>query len=118
MKLARDVLDKQLVDRVGTSCGKVDGIVLTVDADGQAVLTRIESGALTLARRLGPRMERWAAAIARRFGPRHGRVACVEWSKVLAVDVDVKIDLVAEDDPLGAGEVWAREKFIARIPGS
>lgn len=119
MKLFRDVLDKQLVDRIDRPCGKVDGVVLVVPEDGTpARLEAITSGATVLARRMGPRFERFVAALARRFGPRGGAVARVPWSKVTDLGIVVKLDVDAETSDLHAGERWARDRVVARIPGA
>jgi hypothetical protein len=118
MKLGREVLDKQLVDRNGLPCGKVDGLVLVVDGEGPPRLAFIECGAVTLARRIGRRAERATLWLARRFGPRRGEVFRVPWSAVLVVDIEVKIDISAESSEATAGEAWTRDHVIAHIPGA
>src|SRR5919108_461534 len=60
VRLTHDVLDSQLMDREGRPCGKVDGIVLVVGEHGTPPrVVALEVGALTLARRLHPRLARW-----------------------------------------------------------
>jgi sporulation protein YlmC with PRC-barrel domain len=118
MKLVRDVLDKQLVDRTGRECGKVDGLVLVTDNGEPPRVAFIECGSSTLARRIGRRTARFVSWLARRFGPRHGAPVRIPWSDVLEVDVEVKIDVDAERSPLDAGEAWSRDHVVAHIPGA
>jgi len=118
LHLYRDVLDKQMVDRRGRRCGKVDGIVLRFGPDGQPWVARIEVGGGTLARRLGERLGRWAAALARWCGVREGRAYHIPWARVVEVDLEVKLDLDAPDTELDAAERRLRERIVARIPGA
>jgi hypothetical protein len=118
MHLVRDVLDKQLCDRNHVGCGKVDGIVLHWDGVGPPEVAYLECGSVTLARRVGPRVARVVAWLARRLGPRHGESVRIPWRAVLKVDVEVTIDVDAENTELWAGEAWSRDRVIAHIPGA
>jgi hypothetical protein len=118
LDLIRDVLDKQMVDRSGRRCGKVDGLVLRLGDDGQPRVSRIEVGGGVLARRLGPRLGRWAAALARWCGVREGHPYHIPWARVVDVDLEVKLDLDAPRTELDAAERRLRERIIARIPGA
>src|SRR5690242_11926448 len=69
----RDILDKQLVDARRRRIGKVDGLVLEARDDEPLRLAFIEVGAMTLGRRLHPRLERWAASIERWLGVGKGK---------------------------------------------
>jgi sporulation protein YlmC with PRC-barrel domain len=116
LDLAHDVLDKQMVDRHGRRCGKVDGLVLRLD-DGPPRLVAIQIGAGTLARRLGARAGAWAAAFTRWWGLRGGAPYRIPWRRVEAVALEVTLDLDAERSQLDAAERWLREKIVDRIPG-
>lgn len=118
MKLVRDVLDKQLVDRHGQPCGKVDGLVLVIEEGLPPRLAAIECGFVVLARRIGRRVSRVVEWLAARVGPRHGEVLRIPWSRVRSLHVEVEVDLDAERSELLAGERWARRRVIARIPGA
>jgi sporulation protein YlmC with PRC-barrel domain len=118
LALIRDVLDKQMVDRSGRRCGKVDGLVLRLGEDGQPRVTRIEVGGGTLARRLWPRLARRAAALARWCGVREGHPYHIPWSRVTDVAMEVKLDLDAPHTELDAAERRLRERIVARIPGA
>src|SRR2546423_1687476 len=115
LALVRDVLDKQLVDRDGCPCGRVDGIGLEI-GEGPPRVAFLESGPGTLARRLGRWPARLAAWIARR-GPRHGRPYRVPWRRVLTVGKEVTIDLDAQRSRLLAGEQWLRRHVMDRTVG-
>lgn len=119
IQLARDVLDKPLVDAGGRRYGVVDAVVIHVADDGSARVVAVEQGAVALARRFGRRFGGWAAALARRIGPRHGDVVRIPWSRVKDVGMRVVVDVDpdrAKDDLL-AGETWA-ERVVAHIPGA
>jgi hypothetical protein len=116
LHLAHDVLDKQMVDRRGCKCGRVDGLVLNVNGDGPPRVSHIQIGAGTLAARLSPRLGRWAAAFARWLGLR-ARPYRLPWSRVESVDVDVTLDLDASRSGLDAAERWLRAHVIEHLPG-
>jgi sporulation protein YlmC with PRC-barrel domain len=121
LHLVRDLLDKQMVDRHGRRCGKVDGVVLRL-GDGPPRVARLEIGGGTLARRLGHRwgrrFARWAASLARLCGVRGGQPYHIPWKRVWAVGLDVQLDLDARHTELDAAERRLRERLIARIPGA
>jgi hypothetical protein len=114
--LVRDLLDNQLVDRDKLNLGKIDGIVIH-DAQGkQPRVTHLESGALILARRLGPRWERFAAFMTRHFGVRKNPVFRVPWSKVTKTGIDIYLDIDGVKSDAFAWEHWLDDHFIGRLP--
>jgi hypothetical protein len=115
--LVRDVLDKQLLDRTGRECGKVDGLILVTSSGEPPAVAFIECGAPTLARRIGRRAAKLVTWIARKIGPRRGEVVRIPWDAVEKIDVAVELSFTAEDTPIDAGETWSRERVIAHIPG-
>jgi sporulation protein YlmC with PRC-barrel domain len=116
--VVRDILDKQLVDARQRRIGKVDSLVLEGRDDEPLRLAFIEVGAMTLGRRLHPRLERWAAAIERRLGVGKGKPFRIPYEKVRATGIDVDVDIDVERTPILAWQRWLREKIIRRIPGA
>ncbi len=117
MDLARDCLDKQLVDLNGRHMGRVDGIVIEIDGDSQPRVTFVETGLVTQAARLHPALGRWAARAARRWG-RASDPYRIPWSEITATGVSVTAGVEREGTPAFAWERWLREKIVGRIPGS
>lgn len=117
MLLVRDVLDKQMVDRHGIRMGKVDGLVLQLDADGPPRVVYLEAGAPTLARRLGAGVGRWVARLARRWGADHPESFRIPWSSVRAITLEVSVDTDAEATRINVVEDWLRVHVVEHIPG-
>lgn len=116
--LVADVLDKQVVDRKKNRLGKVDGLVIVIRQSGPPRVGYLECGAPVLARRLGKWCERLALAVNRRLGVRKKPRYRIPWSKVQDVDIDVQVDLAAEETPLLAWEEWLSDHVVGRIPFS
>jgi sporulation protein YlmC with PRC-barrel domain len=114
--LIRDLLDKQLIDRNGRNCGKVDGVVLVI-RDGRPRVESIEVGWLPLARRLGKRIAHWSERAMKRWSARNGEPYRLPFSKVLDVGKDVDIDLDAERSTILSTERWLRKHVVSHIPG-
>lgn len=118
IRLAHDILDSQLMDREGRPCGKADGIVLLVGDSGPPRVIALEVGALTLARRLSPRLARWLAGWGPRLGPAAPHTYRVPWSRVRAVTrKEVRVDIDAAATPLWSLERWLAERVIRHLPG-
>lgn len=121
MKLVRDVLDKQIVDRKQVKMGKVDGLVIALQ-DGEAPrVACLEIGAVALARRLGSRIGRWASHLGERLGgAQHREPYRVPWTKVRDVrtEGDIDLDLSVEETPVFNWQAWLRDHVITRIPGA
>jgi sporulation protein YlmC with PRC-barrel domain len=117
LDLARDVLDKQVVDRDGTKMGRVDGLVLELRGDGPPRVESIEMGFVVLARRVHPRLERWLEWL-RRWSVRKTARYRVPWSKVKEVTIyHVRLDVEALKTPAFDWERWLRDHFVAKVPG-
>jgi sporulation protein YlmC with PRC-barrel domain len=118
LDLARDVLDKQVVDRDETKMGRVDGLVLEL-RDGQPPrIEAIEMGFVVLARRLHPRVEGWLERLRRRFSVRKQARYRVPWSAVKDVNpFCIQLDVKALDTPAFAWERWLRDHVVAHVPG-
>ena len=102
MRLIRDVLDNQLVDRKKVKIGKADGIVIEVRESGPPKILSIETGLLTKARRIHPALAAW---IGRWSSPYR-----IGWSQVRDVGIDIDVDIDAENTPL-----WRVEKRLRNI---
>jgi hypothetical protein len=118
MDLARDVLDKQLVDLNCRHMGRVDGIVIVVEGDEQPRVAFVEAGVVTQAARLHPRLGRLAARLAKRWGAAESDPYRIPWSKIVPTGVNVTAGVEAEQTPAFAWEKWLRAKIVGRIPGA
>jgi hypothetical protein len=114
--LVRELLDNQLVDANKRNLGKIDGIAIHVAHGTQPRVTHLESGALILARRLGPRWERLAAFMTRHFGVRKNPVFRVPWSEVTKTGIDIHIDVDGVKSDAFAWEHWLDDHLIGRLP--
>ena len=117
MRLAAELLDKQLIDRRGEPCGKVDGIVLRID-DGPPRVVALEVGCVTVARRLGARCERWARRLVDRAAGRIRGAYRIPWHRIVRIGKDVHVDLDASRTAMMRAERWLRAHFIRLIPGA
>lgn len=119
MELIRDVLDKQVLDRNKTKIGKVDGIVMQLGSNGPPRVAFVEIGAVSLARRLGPRMHRWISDLWARLGGEKSREPYrIDWYRARDVGVDIEFDIDVRDTSIFDWQEWLRRKIICRIPGA
>jgi hypothetical protein len=114
--LVRELLDNQLVDTHKRNLGKIDGIAIHVAHGKQPRVTHLESGALILARRVGPRWQRVVAFMTRHFGIRRNPVFRVPWSKVTKTGIDIYIDIDGVKSDAFAWEHWLDDHLIGRLP--
>jgi hypothetical protein len=114
--LVHDLLDNQLVDAGKHNLGKIDGIAIHVANGKQPRVTHLESGALILARRLGPRWEGFVVFMTRHFGVRKNPVFRVPWSKVTKTGIDIYIDIDGVKSDAFAWEHWLDDHLIGRLP--
>ena len=119
LDLARDVLDKQLVDREETKMGRVDGLVLEL-RDGQPPrVDSLDMGFVVLARRVHPRVEGWLERLRRRFSVRKTARYRVPWSKVVEINPhQIQVDVAALETPTFDWERWLRDHIVAKLPKS
>ncbi|WP_027036318.1 hypothetical protein [Mesorhizobium ciceri] len=119
MKLLRDLLDKQVVDREQVKIGKVDGLVAELRSGKPPRIIAIELGSITLARRLGARPGRWMARLAVKLGGRqHGEPHRIAWHKVKDIGIDLEFDIDVRETSIFAWQDWLRDHVIGRIPGA
>lgn len=119
LELARDVLDKQVVDCDETKMGRVDGLLLELRDGKPPRVHSIEMGGVVLARRVHPGLERIVEWLRRRFNVRKTAVYSVPWSAVEELNpYHVKLDAAALDTPAFDWERWLRDHVIAHIPAA
>src|SRR4051794_7968247 len=110
MDLIREVLDNQIVDRNQRRLGKIDGILVEFVNGKPPLLVAVETGWLTKARRLHPRLAHW-------LWLRGSRAFQIPWTKIRDIGTDVEFDIDASETPL----LWTEKKLrrlLMRIPGS
>ena len=118
MNLVRDVMDKKLVDRENRDMGRVDGLVMHVGSSSQPRITNILVGGTTPWMRLSPVLARASARLARLWGPKSAEPVRIPWSRVRAVDKDIKLDVLALETGAIDWDIWIARYIIKRIPGS
>jgi sporulation protein YlmC with PRC-barrel domain len=114
------LLDRQLVDRSGRLCGKVDDLELSEpDAEGNRHVEAVLSGPGALLgrtghRRLGDWLRRF---VARSFGRGDDPVR-ISFGRVVDIGDHVSLDMDSEEAASFAAERWVRDHVIGHIPGS
>jgi hypothetical protein len=118
LDLVRDLLDAGLVDRSGRRIGRVDGVILQLRPGRPPRVAAMEVGAVTLARRLHPRLGRWLRAFAIRRLPVSWRPVRLPVTLVRHLGVHVALDLDANADRrLLRLERWLSRHIVQRLPG-
>jgi hypothetical protein len=118
MDIVREVLDKRLLDRDDMIVGRVDGLILTIEGNGQPRVTELSAGGPALFARVG----KWAAALAKFlggiWGPRRRSPVRISWADIDHFGRDVKLKISCRETKLMAWEDWIDEHIIMKIPGS
>ena len=109
MRLIRDVLDNQLVDRNSVKIGKADGIIVEIEDSGSPRVLYIETGLPAKARRIHPALGKFVARWASSYR--------IPWSRVRNVGIDIDVDLDAERTPLLKVEDRLRD-ILTKLPFS
>jgi hypothetical protein len=117
---ALHLLDRQLRDRTGVLCGKVDDIELEQAASGSWHVTAILTGPGHLMYRIGMRvvgtwLSKVTTHIERSRLPDPGRVP---YDRVSAIGITVDLAVDADDLATFAAERWVRDHVVGHIPGS
>jgi hypothetical protein len=118
MDLVRDLLDVQLIDPNQRPIGRVDGILLDVRPGEPPRLAALEVGAVTLARRihprLGPALHRF---VLRWFGVswRPVRIPLAHFGRI-GVDIEIAVGERRERRLLRLEE-WLSNRIVRRMPG-
>jgi sporulation protein YlmC with PRC-barrel domain len=115
------LLDRQLVDRNGRLCGKVDDIELSEpDAEGHRYVSAILSGPGALLTRLGhARSGDWLRRqVAVVFPSDRDDPVRIPISRVTDIGNHITLSLDANEVATAAGERWVRDHIIGHLPGS
>ena len=116
--IARDLLDKQLVDVEDRPMGKVDGVVIEYPQGQPPRIAFLETGPVVLGRRLHPRLGRWIRKRLRRIEISDGEPHRIPLDKVIHYGRNIQVDLDARRSRSFAVEHWLRDHVVAKIPGS
>jgi hypothetical protein len=119
IQLAKQLLDRQIIDRDGRLVGRVDDIAFAIDADGFPYVDCLLSGQAALGERIGGRVGRILVAVADLFADEPPvPPLCIPLAQIAAVDSAVRLRCSATDLPLSPVETWLRRHLIDRIPGA
>jgi sporulation protein YlmC with PRC-barrel domain len=114
--LARDCLDKQVVDREGHKMGRVDGIVIEVGDDQAPTVSAVKIGSVCQAERLHPKVGKFVSWLSKRCGVVNHDPFRLPWSKIVCAEIEAIAGVEAEATPALAWELWLRKHVIARFP--
>jgi hypothetical protein len=117
LPLVRDVLDKQVFDANGQKLGKVDGILLTLPANGPPRVTAIEIDPKTAWRRIHPSLGRWIERLQHWLQPGAGDPTRIGFDRVVGTGIDVHVDIDGKRTNAYVWETWLKRRFVDRIPG-
>ncbi|MFC0005203.1 hypothetical protein [Micromonospora siamensis] len=119
LQLAKQLLDRQIVDVHGRLVGRVDDIVFAVDEEGYPYVEFLLTGQGALGQRVGGRVGRLLVAVADRFVDRPPVPPLrIPLAQVARVDSAVRLRCAAADLPPSPVESWLRRHLIDRIPGA
>ena len=113
------LLDRQLVDRNGHLCGKVDDLELSEpDGDGNIHVVAILCGPGALALRLGGnRLGGWLRRMLEVCSDGAGRTGRIPFQRVADIGNHIGLSIDSEDSPSFSVERWVRDHIITHIPG-
>jgi sporulation protein YlmC with PRC-barrel domain len=116
--LAHDVLDAQLVDRVQEKIGRVDELLLELEAGQPPRVATIVIGGAARAERVG----RWFVALRRAwratFGHREEHVSRIPFDKVRRIGDTIALDVEEQSLDSEHLERWLKVHVVGRIPGA
>ncbi|HEX9969796.1 MAG TPA: hypothetical protein VGB03_06625 [Acidimicrobiales bacterium] len=115
------LLDRQLVDRTGRRCGKVDDLELTASPEsGDLYVSAVLTGPGALLSRtghvgLGSWLRRFAAVA---FGTGDDDPGRVPFGRVADIGDHVTLAVDADELATAAGERWVWDHVLSHLPGS
>jgi hypothetical protein len=119
LDLVRDLLDVQVIDNRRCRIGRVDGVLLDVRRGRPPRVAALEIGAVTLVRRVHPRLARWLRAVAIRWLPVSMAPVRVPLALARDVGIDLEVDVDAHADRrMLRLEKWLIRRVVRRLPGS
>ncbi len=116
MDVARDLLDKMVVDRNDRDMGRVDDIVVEMEAGRPPKIASILIGASVLGERLHPAIGRWAATLERWIGVARERPVRIDAGEIDQIDRAVRLRLSIGETEAAAVESLVR-RWLLHIPG-
>ena len=117
MDVVRDVLDKSVVDRNGREMGRVDGILLELEADRPPRLQAILIGPTALASRLHRGLGQLVSACERRLNIDRDRPVQIDFADVDDFDRKIRLRLTLGETGVGAIEQRLR-RWLGKLPAS
>jgi sporulation protein YlmC with PRC-barrel domain len=112
------LLDRQLVDRNGLDCGKVDDLELE-ERDGQVRVRALVAGPGALLQRTGRRrLGRWLQRFVARDPDGEGEPVIIPFSRVAEIGSRIVLAMDADGLATQRTERWVRDHVIGHIPGS
>ncbi|WP_089155820.1 hypothetical protein [Micromonospora sp. NBS 11-29] len=119
LQLAKQLLDRQIVDVDGRLVGRVDDIAFAYDAEGHPYVDCLLTGQGALGQRIGGRIGRLLVAVADRFTDEPPVPPLrIPLAMVARVDSAVRLRCRDADLPSSPVESWLRRHLIGRIPGA
>jgi sporulation protein YlmC with PRC-barrel domain len=115
MDLVRDLLDKAVVDSDGREMGRVDRLVIAVEAGAAPRVVAIEIGPAILGARVAAWAGRLIAGLEHAFGVDRGRPVQIPFERVLETSDRIKLDLKFEDTAVATVEQKLR-RWVRAIP--
>jgi sporulation protein YlmC with PRC-barrel domain len=117
--VALKLLDRQLLDRDGRRCGKVDDLELEPIGDSDVLyVTAIRTGPGALLIRLGARRAgAWLERVAALSAPDDADRGRIPIQRVREIGNHLSLSLEAGELSSAQGERWVRDHVISHIPG-
>ena len=116
--LAHDVLDAQLVDRLQEKIGRVDALLLELEAGQPPRVATIVIGSAVRAERVG----HWFVALRRGWramlGRREEHLSRIPFDKVRRIGDTIELDVEEQSLESEHLERWLKEHVVCRIPGA
>jgi sporulation protein YlmC with PRC-barrel domain len=114
------LLDRQLVDRTGRLCGKVEDLeVGEPDAEGNRHVTAVLSGPGALLGRTGHRrLGDWLRRLVAAAAPEGDDPVRIPFWRIADIGNHVTLDMDSEEAASCAVERWVRDHVIGKLPGS
>jgi hypothetical protein len=116
--LVHDVLDAQLVDRTQEKIGRVDALLLELDAGRPPRVATIMIGSAVRASRVGGWFVALRRALRALFGQRVEHVSRITFDKVRRIGDTIELDVDERTLESQYLERWLAEHVVCRIPGA
>lgn len=116
--LVHDVLDLQLLDRTEAKIGRVDALMLVVEAGKPVRVKSILLGGPVRQERMG-RWATWLGGMLRRaFRPTTDGASEIPFSAVRRIADSIEVDADEDDLESEHAERWLCDHVVRRIPGA